>query len=77
MTSRQTLWSRWKRFAQRAAEVQANVVFFVLYFLAIVPMALLRLGGTPDFKRRAGREAPRWHPHDPAAADLRTSHRQF
>lgn len=77
MASPKTVWSRWRTFAQRAAEVQANVLFFALYFVAIVPMGLLRLGGTPALKRRGENGAPCWHDHDRTAADLGSSHRQF
>ena len=75
MSTRKTMWARWKAFAQRAAEVQANVVFFVLYYVAIVPMGLLRLGG-PSALRRSG-SAPAWTTHDRTASDLRSSRRQF
>jgi len=75
MTPRTSLWSRWKGFAQRAAEVQANVLFFLLYYLAIVPMGLLRLGGPSALKRSDAR--PAWTKHDQAPADLNTARRQF
>jgi hypothetical protein len=62
-------------FAQRAAEVQANVLFFLLYYLAIVPMGLLRLGG-PSAKRRR-HAPPSWTDHDRTPADLNSARRQF
>jgi hypothetical protein len=75
MSPRKTLWSRWKSIAQRAAEVQANVVFFLLYYLAIVPMGLLRLGGPSALKRRPA--PPSWIDHDSTPADLNSARRQF
>jgi hypothetical protein len=70
-----TLRSRWRTLAQRAADVQANVLFFLLYYVAIVPMALLRLGGRAALKRPA--TPPAWTDHDRSAADLTSAHRQF
>lgn len=75
MSTRKTMWARWKAFAQRAAEVQANVLFFLLYYVAIVPMGLLRLGGPSALKRARG--IPAWTPHDQSRSDLQSSRRQF
>jgi hypothetical protein len=75
MNARRTLWARWKALAHRAAEVQASVVFFLLYYLAIVPMGLLRLGGPSALKR--SNATPVWTPHDRSVADLRSSRRQY
>jgi hypothetical protein len=76
MRSRKTLWSRWKAVAQRAAEIQANVVFFLLYYIAIVPMGLLRLG-RPSALKRSSRDAPSWIRHERTPPDLASSRRQF
>lgn len=76
MGPRKTLWSRWKAVAQKAAEVQANVVFFLLYYIAIVPMGLLHLGGRRTLKR-SSHEAPTWIRHEGPPADLDSSRRQF
>jgi len=75
MSMRQSMWARWKAFAQRAAEVQANVLFFLLYYVAIVPMGLFGLGGTTALKRTS--DAPVWTAHDRTPSDLRSSRRQF
>jgi hypothetical protein len=43
------LWSRWKRLAHRAAEVQSLVVLALLYWIVVVPVGLLRkLGRRPS-----------------------------
>lgn len=43
------LWSRWKRVAHRAAEVQSLVVLALLYWIVVVPVGLLRgLGRRPS-----------------------------
>jgi hypothetical protein len=47
------IWSRWKDFAQRAAEVQAHVLFFLLYFVVLVPLASIS-SRDPGFRRRRG-----------------------
>jgi len=75
MNTRRTIWARWKAVAQRAAEMQANVVFFLLYYAAIVPMGLLGLGGARAPKHSGG--TPAWTTHDRSPADLRSSRRQF
>ena len=75
MSTRKGMWARWKAFAQRAAEVQANVLFFLLYYIAIVPMGLLRLGGPSALKRSGA--PPAWTTHDRTPSDLRSSRRQF
>jgi hypothetical protein len=77
MGDRTTLWTRWRRIAQRAAEAQAHVLFFLLYFLAIVPMGLLRLGGPSELTRRSRGHTPRWRDHESPPADLGSSRRQF
>jgi hypothetical protein len=77
MPSDRGLWPLWKRFARRAAETQGQVLFFLLYFLAIVPMGLFRMGSSSALARRAAGEPPRWRDHDKTAADLESSMRQF
>ena len=52
------LWSRWKRFAHRAAEVQSLVVLALLYWIVVVPVGLIRKLGRrpsarPEWKTRS------------------------
>lgn len=75
MGSHRGLWPRWKALAQRAAQIQANVVFFLLYYVAIVPMGLLRLGGPSALKRPRGGAS--WSRHDTTPTDLNSARRQF
>jgi len=70
------VWARWKRFAHRAAEVQAHVLFFLLYFFAIVPMGLVRRALTVRRKSDDG-DGPRWRPHDRPGTGLADARRQF
>jgi hypothetical protein len=78
MIQRMSAWERWRRFAERAAEAQAHVLFFLLYFLAIVPMGLLRLGSANDeLRQRPPGEGPRWRHRESSRADLTSARRQF
>ena len=50
--------ARWKRFAHRAAEVQAWILLGLLYWLVVVPVGLIRrlqrdTGTTPHWLTRA------------------------
>src|SRR4029079_11793458 len=38
------LWTKWKRFAHRAAEIQSLVILSGLYWILVVPIGLLRRG---------------------------------
>jgi hypothetical protein len=61
------------RVAQKAAEVQAHVLFFLLYVLAIIPMGLLNRSN-----RRALRSAaPEWRQREAHATDLTASRHQY
>ena len=56
------LWTRWKRFAHRAAEIQSLVLLTLLYWIIVVPIGLLRPHGgqaalPPTWIHRAERES--------------------
>jgi hypothetical protein len=71
------IWSRWKRFAQRAGEVQANALFFLLYFIVLVPLAWAS-PRNPLFRRGAvRRQVPSWRARTAANPDLPGVRRQF
>jgi len=71
------IWSRWKRFAQRAGEVQANALFFLLYFIVLVPLAWAS-PRNPLFRRSgARRQGPSWRPRAATKTDLPSVRRQF
>jgi hypothetical protein len=73
MTAKKSLWVRWKHLAQKAAEVQGHVLFFLLYVFAIIPMGLLNRSN-----RRALRGVgPQWREREPHPTDLTASRHQY
>jgi hypothetical protein len=70
-------WTRWKRFAHRAAEVQAYGLLTILYGLVVIPVGLMR--------RRASRQVlgehaqPAWQTRtaDASADPLQDARQQF
>jgi len=68
VTVLQSAWQRWRRFAHKAAEVQSNVLLFLMFYLFVVPVsAMLRL-------RRAHAERG-WRPlpeREPALDEARS-----
>jgi hypothetical protein len=66
-----TLWTKWKRFAHRAAEIQSLVILSALYWIVVAPIGLLRRG-----QRDAG--PPRWKTREPPGQiGLDEARRQF
>jgi hypothetical protein len=47
------LWTKWKRFAHRAAEIQSLAILAALYWIVVVPIGLVR-------RRRPNNGPPRW-----------------
>lgn len=70
------MWARWMRVARKAAEVQAHVLFFLLYIFALVPLGVVHRGSRRDLTRRPP-NGPEWRTREPSAIDLTTSRRQF
>jgi hypothetical protein len=66
------LWTRWKAFAHRAARIQSNVILTILYFIVLLPLALLR---RPFANPLAASRI--WHERPPADHDLAVARRQF
>jgi hypothetical protein len=67
-----TVWQRWRRFSHKAAAVQSHVVLFLLYFIAVVPLAFL--SGLNRPRRRA---VPEWTPSPADPARLDAARNQF
>jgi len=74
---KQSAWAKWMVVARRAAEIQAHVLFFLLYFLALVPLGFLQ----PASRRALASSAsgkPRWQAREsPHSTDLAASRRQY
>jgi len=74
---KKSAWARWKVVARRAAEIQAHALFFLLYFLALVPLGVLHPASRRALTRRAGTK-PEWRDRDARhPPDLATSRRQY
>jgi hypothetical protein len=73
MGRRSAAWAAWKRVAQRAAEFQAQVLFFLLYFAVLVPMSWPGRAA----RRRAFESRAAWHPHDASTAGIERARSQF
>lgn len=70
------LWRGWKKFAHWLGDKQAIVVFSVLYFIIVAPIALaLRWFWDPLLYRQRGR-ASFWIPRRPVAGTLEEVGRQ-
>jgi hypothetical protein len=73
---KKSVWARWMRLAHRAAEIQAHVLFFLLYVLAMVPLGLLHPAGRRALTHKtSGR--PAWRARESHPTDLAASRRQF
>ncbi len=75
--TRNALWSRWKQFARRAAQAQAHVLFFLLYYVLVAPLGILRRGRVEGFTSRPRTTPPRWRTRGDAPASLDSVTRQF
>jgi hypothetical protein len=71
------MWDRWMRLAHKAAEVQAHVLFFLLYVFALVPMGLLQPGKRRVLNSRGSRIVPSWRTRERQSTDLASSRRQY
>ena len=77
MTSGKSMWARWKRVAQKAAEIQGHVLFFLLYVVAMVPMGLLNPASRKALTGHASGVSPAWRTRESRSADLASSRRQY
>jgi hypothetical protein len=70
-------WKRWKRIAHRAAEIQANGLFLLLYFLGVVPIRALGIGQDVGTPAKSDQPGPHWIARGPITCDLPWARRQF
>jgi hypothetical protein len=73
---KKSAWARWRTIARRAAEIQAQALFFLLYVLALVPLGLLHPASRRTLTRMAG-PGPEWNQRDVHPIDLAASRRQY
>jgi hypothetical protein len=66
--------SRWRQLASRAAQTQSEILLFLLYFLAFLPIALVRR----PFSDPLGVKPPGgWKPRRAGEVTLDAARRQF
>lgn len=70
-------WARWKRVARRAAELQAGVLFMILYAAGILPLRAFGVGREILLSSAATRTEPGWTRRRPQPCDLSWARRQF
>jgi hypothetical protein len=58
MTTKKTLWQRWKRLAHRAAEIQAFIVLTIVYWLIVAPIGAVMKIGRPSAAATAWKTKP-------------------
>jgi hypothetical protein len=69
-------WQAWRRVAHWLGEKQAIVVYTILYFAVIGPIALVRRVFTDPLQLRARRRTSFWLPRAPAPPTLDEARRQ-
>ncbi len=69
-----TTWlSRWRAFARHAARIQSLAVLTLLYYLALVPLALMRR----PFAAALGHDPGGWRERTPVPRTIEAARRQF
>ncbi len=72
-----TLWSRWKRFAQKVADFQARLILTVFYFLILGPFGLVVSFLRDPLRVKRAPQTSIWFPRQPENVGLETARRQF
>lgn len=67
-----SLWQRWRRFSHKAAAVQSHVLLFLVYFIAVVPLAFVS-----GLNRRRRGALPAWAPAPEDPGGLEAARNQF
>jgi hypothetical protein len=72
MSRAERVWKQWRRFAHRAAQLQARIILGILYWVVVVPIGSIRR------VRRAEPSLARWTPRRPAEpVSVEEARRQF
>ena len=72
-----TLWSRWKRFAQKVGDFQARLILTVIYFLILGPFGLVVSLLRDPLRVKHAPEASIWFRREPENVGLESAKRQF
>lgn len=70
------IWEGWKRFAFWLGDKQATLIYTVLYFAVVGPIALVRRPFTDPLLARARHRPSFWLPRAPVPAALEEARRQ-
>jgi hypothetical protein len=68
-------WQRWKGFARASAVLQSNALLSILYFVVLVPTAMLQRPFGDLLDRRPAK--PEWRPRAAGPRDLDAARRQY
>lgn len=71
------LWSQWKRFAQRLADLQARLILTLIYFLVLLPFGLIVSVLRDPLKVKRRSQTSIWLPRPPETGSLENARRQF
>lgn len=69
-------WAGWKRFAFWLGDKQATLIYTLLYFVIVGPLALIRRPFADPLQFRARANATYWLPRLPRPATLEEARRQ-
>jgi len=76
MSALERAWAAWKRFAFWLGDKQATLIYTVLYFVLIGPIAIVRRFTTDPLQARARGKTSFWLPRVQAATTLADARRQ-
>lgn len=69
-------WDAWKAFAFWLGDKQATLIYSLIYFVIVGPLALIRQPFTDPLQRRARGHASYWRPRAVAEPTLEDATRQ-
>lgn len=76
MTTLKRAWAAWKRFAFWLGDKQATLIYTILYFVLIGPIAIVRRFAADPLQARARDKASFWLPRTQPPPTLAEARRQ-
>lgn len=70
------VWRRWKSLAQTVGDFQARVILSILYYLLLLPVALIMQRVSDPLRLRL-HPGSHYHPYHGSATSLHEARRQF